>query len=97
MIKDKDNESLTIIVDGDKSSAKMMPDISYEKFEKYMFSSGVSDMEFDKYLRSRSMVSLSDFNRETTPDIEIVYNNIALGRVIKLKVIYDSDNDDSFE
>ena len=73
-----------------------LPDISYEKFTEYMFKSGSSDVEYDKYLRENNMQDLTDFNSESTCEITLIVEQPYRGRVLKFKCIYDSDNDDNF-
>lgn len=75
----------------------VLPDISYERFVKSgLYESGESDVEYDWYLRSNNMVVLTDFNSQSTGDIELIVENKNRGRVLKFKCVYDSDNDESF-
>ncbi len=74
----------------------ILPDISYEKFIESYESDDVSDVAYDNYLRENNMIDLTDFNGETTPEIELIVENEYRGRVLKFKCIYDSNNDESF-
>lgn len=79
--------------DEDKIHGKI-PDISYEKFVKTdLYQSGESNVEYDLYLRNNNMFDLTDFNSQSTGDIELIVENENRGRVLKFKCIYDSDND----
>jgi len=81
---------------GDKTSHSLLPDISYDKFTEYMFDSGSSDVEYNKYLGDNNMVELTDFNSQTTDEIVLIVEDSFMGRVLKFKCVYDSDNDVSF-
>ena len=75
----------------------LLPDISYERFVKTdLYQAGASDVSYDEYLKENNMVDLTDFNSQTTSDIELIVENKDRGRVMKFKCIYDSDNDESF-
>lgn len=74
-----------------------LPDISYERFVKTeLYESGESDIAYGEYLRENNMVDLTDFNSESTGDIELIVEDQNRGRVLKFKCVYDSDNDESF-
>lgn len=74
-----------------------LPDISYDRWLKSdLYKSGSSDIEYDNYLRENKMIDLTDFNSETTGDIELIVEQEHRGRVLKFKCVYDSDNDESF-
>jgi hypothetical protein len=71
--------------------------MSYDKFEKSeLYKSGSSDIEYDKYLRENGMKELSDFNSESTNEITLIDEQPYRGRVLKFKLVYDSDNDENF-
>lgn len=89
-----ETEGIKIIFD-DGHEYKL-PDISYEKFTEYMFQSGGSDIEYDKYCRDNNMKELSDFNGESTSKITLVVEQPYRGRVLKFRCVYDSANDDNF-
>jgi hypothetical protein len=74
-----------------------LPDISYEKFEEFIFKHGDSVVEYDKYLRENNMKELSDFNSHVTSEITLVLEQPYRGRVLKFKCVYDSNNDDNFD
>ena len=89
-----ETEKMRIIFDDGQSYD--FPDISYEKFVKYIFANGSSDIEYDKYLYDNNMKELSDFNGEATSEITLVLEQPYRGRVLKFRCVYDSDNDDDF-
>ena len=75
-----------------------LSDISYDRFIKTdLYQSGSSDMAYDEYLRENNMVDLTDFNSQSTGDIELIVESENRGRVLKFKCVYDSDNDESFD
>lgn len=80
----------------DDGTEYYLPDISYQKFLKYLFESGCSDLEYDKYCRSNNMKELTDFNPESTNEITLVVEQQYRNRILKFKCIYDSDNDPNF-
>lgn len=80
----------------DDGTEYTLPDISYEKFTEYMFEVGGSDVEYDKYLRENNMKELTDFNGESTGEITLIVEQPYIGRVLKFKCVYDSDNDENF-
>lgn len=73
-----------------------LPDISYEKFTKYIFKLGLSDVEYNKYCIKNNMKDLTDFNSKSTGEIELIVEQPYRERVLKFKCIYDSDNDKNF-
>jgi len=74
-----------------------LPDISYDKFvNSELYKSGSSDVEYDKYLRENGMKELSDFNSESTNEITLIDEQPYRGRVLKFRLVYDSDNDENF-
>jgi len=74
-----------------------LPDISYDKFENSeLYKGGSSDVEYDKYLSENGMIELSDFNSESTNEITLIYEQPHIGRVLKFRLVYDSDNDENF-
>lgn len=75
----------------------LLPDISYERFKEFMFKSGGSDVEYEKYLREKGMMDLSDLNSETTCEIVLLVEQKWRGRVLRFKCTYDSDDDPSFD
>lgn len=75
----------------------VFPDISYDKFVKTdLYQLNSSDIAYDAYLKDNNMVDLTDFNAQSTEDIELIVENESRGRVLKFKCVYDSDNDESF-
>ena len=76
----------------------VLPDMSYERFldsdeyKKY----STSDTPYDDYLKNNNMIDLTDYNSETTSDIELVVEQKNRGRVIKFKCVYNSDEDENF-
>jgi hypothetical protein len=80
----------------DSGEDYILPDISSEKFDKFMFDIGLNDVEYDKYKHNNGMVELTDFNSQTTNEITLVVEQSWRGRVLKFKCVYDSDNDENF-
>ena len=74
-----------------------LPDISSEKFDKFMWESGSNDVEYEKYKLENGMIELTDFNSQTTGEITLVIEQFRRGRVLKFKCVYDSDNDENFD
>ena len=56
----------------DDGSEHKLSDISQNKFDEFMFKSGMNDIEFKKYKRENGMVDLTDFNRQSTNEITLV-------------------------
>jgi hypothetical protein len=83
-----------VFEDGDEYK---LPDISSEKFDKFMFNSGSNDVEYEKYKSEHGMKELTDFNSQTTDEITLVVEQSFRGRVLRFKCVYDSDNDESFD
>lgn len=74
-----------------------LPDMSYDKFkESHYYKSGSSDLEYDKYLADGNMTELSDFNSDSTNKITLIDEQPYRGRVLKFRLVYDSDNDPNF-
>lgn len=74
-----------------------LPDLSYDKFKNSeLYKSGSSDIEYDKYLRENGMKELSDFNSESTNEITLIDEQPYRGRVLKFRLVYDSDNNENF-
>ena len=81
----------------DDGAEYRLPDISYDKFENSeLYQRGSSDVEYDKYLRDNGMKELSDFNSESTNEITLIDEQPYRGRVLKFRLVYDSDNDENF-
>ena len=75
----------------------LTPDISYDKFcNSELYESGSSDIEYDNYLKNNSMIDLSDYNDQTTPEIILIVEQEHRGRVLKFKCFYDSNSDENF-
>ena len=73
-----------------------LPDISYDKFIELDKYEGGSDIEYDKYLLENGMVDLTDFNSNSTNEITLIDEHPYRGRVLKFRLIYDSDKDHEF-
>ena len=73
-----------------------LPDISYDKFVELDKYEGGSDIEYDKYLLENRMKDLSDFNSDSTDEITLIDEQPYRGRVLKFRLIYDSDKDMEF-
>jgi|TARA_R110000803_G_scaffold193947_1_gene256947 hypothetical protein len=94
---DLKNWTNTLKILFDDGTEYRLPDISYDKFENSeLYKSGSSDIEYDKYLRENGMKELSDFNSESTNEITLIDEQPYRGRVLKFKLVYDSDNDENF-
>ncbi len=92
------NWSNTLRIVFDDGNEYRLPDISYEKFmESDLYKTGSSDVEYAKYLRENGMAELSDFNSQSTNEITLIDEEPYRGRVLKFKLIYDSDNDETFD
>ena len=76
---------------------KDLPDISYDKFVDPPPWSMSSDMAYEKYLRDNNMQEISDYNKDSTADIELVMVDKYSKRIMRFECVYDSDNDDNFE
>ena len=68
-----------------------LADITYEAFEKHLFKSGLSDVEYQRYLTDRCQDELVDFTPESIREAILIYKYG--DRIIKFKVIEDSDDD----
>ncbi len=86
-----------LIIDIGSGMKARLPDISYDHFTEFLFKQGVSDSEYDKYLRDNNMKYLTDFNSESTEEIELIIENSGRNRVLKYRCYYDSDNDEEFD
>lgn len=81
----------------DDGTEYQLPDISYDKFIKYMFDHGCSDVEYDEYCTENDMLELTDINGESTGEITLIVEQPYRGRVLKFKCVYDSRNDQDFD
>lgn len=94
-LKKHTNTMRVVFDDGDEFR---LPDLSYDKFiNSELFVGGLSDIEYDKYLRENGMVELSDFNSQSTNEITLIDEQPFRGRVLKFRLVYDSDNDPNFD
>lgn len=91
--------SNTIKIVFDDGEEYRIPDISYDKFMDFMFKSGdgFSDVAYEKYLHENGMKDLTDFNKESTGEITLIAEHPYRGRVLKFRLIYDSDSDPDFD
>lgn len=87
----------TIKIKFESGNGYKLPDISSEKFDEFMWGSGDSEFEYEKYKRENRMIELTDFNSQTTDEITLVVEQSWRGRVLKFKCVYDSDNDENFD
>ena len=75
-----------------------LPDISYDRFlESELYKEGCSGIAYDKYLYENDMRELSDFNAESTNEITLIDEQPYRGRVLKFRLVYDSQNDPDFD
>lgn len=74
--------------DGEQFTA---PDVSEEFFAEHYPYSGISDIEYGKYLRSKGMKRITDFNPNGTSQMTLEVRDGE--RVIRFKCIFDSDSD----
>ena len=82
----------------DDGSEYRLPDLSYEKFkDSKLYVSGESNIEYERYCRENGMKELSDFNSQSTNEITLIDEQPYRGRVLKFKLVYDSDNDPNFD
>lgn len=92
------NWTNTLRIVFDDGNEYRLPDISYKKFiESDLYKTGSSDVEYAKYLRDNGMAELSDFNSQSTNEITLIDEEPYRGRVLKFKLIYDSENDETFD
>lgn len=82
---------ITIRDKTDPQYEEKFPDISYEKFVELVFTQGTSDTEYENYLRDAGMIELTDFNSETTGDLQIIVEREFDGRRMVLEVVEDSE------
>ena len=68
-----------------------LADITYEAFEEHLFKDGLSDVEYQRYLTNRNQDELVDFTSESIRGGILIYKYG--DRIIKFKVIEDSDDD----
>lgn len=88
--------TLKIVFDSEETEIRL-PDISYDKFIKSdLYKSGSSDIEYDNYLSENNMIELSDYNSDTLKEITLIDEQPYRGRVLKFKIVYDSDEDENF-
>ena len=81
----------------DDGTKYMLPDISYEHFQKSeLYKKGFCTIAYKEYLRKNGMKELSDFNSQSTSEITLIDENQDRGRVLKFKLVYDSDDDEFF-
>lgn len=93
-IKNWDN---TLKVKFDDGEEFRLPDLSYNQFiNSEYFMGGSSDIEYDMYLKEHNMVELTDFNNDAINEITLIDEQPHRGRVLKFKLVYDSNNDESF-
>lgn len=94
-MKNHTNTFRVVFDDGDEFR---LPDLSYDKFiNSELYADGSSDIEYEKYLRENGMVELSDFNSQSTNEITLIDEQPFRGRVLKFRLVYDSDNDPNFD
>ncbi len=67
-----------------------LADITDEAFEEHLFKSGLSDVEYQRYLTDRSQDELVDFTSESIREAILIYKHG--DRIIKFKAIEDSDD-----
>ena len=82
---------LSVYVEFDDGDIRLLPDISFEKFEELLWTEGANDTEYDKYLRENNMQEICDFN-ESILEGTLVFKNNCSGRELRFKCIYDSEN-----
>jgi len=97
-----DSERIRILLDD--GYERDHPDISFEMWEELVYEKnpeiflhvGDSEYCYGRYLKSKNMVNLSDFNSQTTNEITLVMEQKYRGRVLKFRCVYDSDNEKDF-
>lgn len=88
--------TLRVVFDG--GSEFRLPDLSYDKFlNSELFVGGCSDVEYDNYLCENNMVELSSFSSECTNKITLIDEQPFRRRVLKFRLVYDSDKDPNFD
>ena len=79
--------------DGSICDGQRFPDISAQRYEEYMFKSGVSDSEYKKYLRENNMQNITDYNPDGVEELYLVLEDGLRQRRIIFKSVYDSDRE----
>ena len=71
-----------------------LPDLSYEQFCAHpeLYYTGSSDVAYAEYLREQGMSELCDYNNDFLKSTTLEYTSDDGLRVIKFKVISDSDD-----
>ena len=84
----------TVEFTDDPGYKRELPDISYKRFiDSDLFKSGASDTEYARYLRENNMVELDEYNSQSTKDIVLTFEDEFSGRVMRFKLIDDSDTE----
>ena len=70
-----------------------LSDISYAAFMRHVKMSGASDIAREQILSSLDMQDITDFDAEAIAELTLVVTHRNRQRTIRLKAIFDSDDD----
>ncbi len=67
-----------------------LPDLSFERFEQFLFTAGSSDVAWDEYRKTHDFLDLGDRTPESLSESFLVFHDRHRGRFLKFVLVRDS-------